>query len=98
MSGKPCAYGPFCMRYVEPGQTICKHHRGEDMNKQPNWTRVFPTQEQAEAFIDGVDFVNDSSIEIIGIEPHEGEGGGWTVLLWDESAELKQKALDNELE
>lgn len=24
----PCAYGPFCMRPVEAGQTICAHHRG----------------------------------------------------------------------
>lgn len=67
-------------------------------DKKPNWQRVFPTQEQAEAFMDGVDFVNDGAIEIIGIEPHEGEGGGWVVLLWDESAELKQNQLDNELE
>lgn len=74
-----------------------------------NCEKVFATQQEAQAFIEGVSFVLErvgeifgqggEPIHIIGVEPYAESG--WAALLWDEDAVEQaepQKELDNELE
>ncbi len=48
----------------------------------------FKTRAEADAFADGVKYVNDSAIEVVSITRRTGRTGGrpWTVTLRDEDA------------
>lgn len=52
--------------------------------KEPTMQRVrgFETKKEAEAFVAGVEFVNDSSIEVQG-DPVEDKDGEWIVTMID---------------
>lgn len=47
-------------------------------------SRYFPTKQEAKAFVEGVEYVNDSSIESIEIKPRKTWGDtGFDVLIDD---------------
>ena len=56
-------------------------------------TRIFDTEEEAIAFAEGVEFVNDSSFEIESVEPASGDEvasysrGLWVVTILDYNSE-----------
>lgn len=51
-----------------------------------NREHLWGSKELAEAFAEGVEYVNDSAIEVIGIEPKDG---AWAVLIFDEDKEFE---------
>ena len=61
-------------------------HKTKTKN-EANRMREFATRSEAEAFIEGVEFVNDAAISILGIrEIVVNCGGGFVVEIHDEDA------------
>lgn len=50
-------------------------------------SRFFGTRKEAEAFVEGVEYVNDSSIESITLVPRESAMGGFDVVIEDTDAD-----------
>lgn len=57
---------------------------------EPNTEKIFNTLIEAEAFKEGIEFVNDSTIEVIEIKKCNKK---FVVLIYDESAESTEVIL-----
>lgn len=56
--------------------------RDEEFDEDGRVKRCFASKQAAQAFVEGIEFVNDSLLTVDG--PHEGEDGRWHVYLTEE--------------